>query len=125
MNVDSTRGGRRRARALGLLLAVMSPVLSGAQQSVPGPVQSIALSLDDAIRVATRESEALQIARAGITRSSGQLKQARSGYLPQLNSSLAYTRTLRSQFSALAGGSDTSTKPSVNCFPAERILNSA
>ena len=113
MNVDSTRGGRRRARALGLLLAVMSPVLSGAQQSVPGPVQSIALSLDDAIRVATRESEALQIARAGITRSSGQLKQARSGYLPQLNSSLAYTRTLRSQFSALAGGSDTSTKPSV------------
>ena len=113
MNVDSTRGGRRRARALGLLLAVMSPVLSGAQQSVPGPVQSIALSLDDAIRVAARESEALQIARAGITRSSGQLKQARSGYLPQLNSSLAYTRTLRSQFSALAGGSDTSTKPSV------------
>ena len=112
MNVDWTRGRRHRARALGLLLAVTSPVLAGAQQPAPGVAPTTTLSLDDAIRIATRESEALQIARAGITRSSGQLKQARSGYLPQLNSSLAYARTLRSQFSALAGGSDSSTKTS-------------
>ena len=112
MNVDWTRGSRRRARALGLLLAVTTPVLAGAQQPAPVVAPTTTLSLDEAIRVATRESEALQIARAGITRSSGQLKQARSGYLPQLNSSLAYARTLRSQFSALAGGSDSSTKTS-------------
>src|SRR5215210_5266369 len=91
-----------------------------------------ALSLDDAIRLAARESEALQIARAGITRAGGQLRQARSQYLPQLNSSLAYSRALRSQFAALAndGGPDTNTVPEpqslctppipANATPAER-----
>ena len=117
MNVDRTRGGRYRAHALALLLAVMSPAMAGAQQPVA------ALSLEDAIRLATRESEALQIARAGITRASGQLKQSRSQYYPQLNSSLAYARTLRSQFSALAGGSPDSNatssapKPQSVCAP--------
>ena len=117
MNVDRTRGGRHRAHALALLLAVMSPAMAGAQQP------TAALSLEDAIRLATRESEALQIARAGIARASGQLKQARSQYYPQLNSSLAYARTLRSQFSALAGGSPDSNatssapKPQSVCAP--------
>ena len=67
-----------------------------------------------------RESEALQIARAGVTRASGQVKQARSSYYPQVNTSLAYARTLKSQFSALASGStDTSTapKPQSVCAP--------
>jgi len=123
MNVDWTRRGRRRARALGLLLAVMSPAIASAQQPAAGSLPAAALSLDEAIRLAMRESEALQIARAGITRASGQLKQARSQYLPQLNSNLAYARSLRSQFSALAGGSpDSSTttsapKPQSVCAP--------
>ncbi|MEP7000980.1 MAG: TolC family protein, partial [bacterium] len=47
---------------------------------------------------------------------------ARSQYYPQLNSSLAYARTLRSQFSALASGSSDSTsssapKPQSVCAP--------
>ena len=123
MNVDRTRGGRHRARALGLLLAVMSPAIASAQQPAAGSLPAAALSLDEAIRLAMRESEALQIARAGITRASGQLKQARSQYLPQLNSNLAYARSLRSQFSALASGSpDSSTttsapKPQSVCAP--------
>jgi len=123
MNVDWTRRGRRRARALGLLLAVMSPAIASAQQPAAGSLPAAALSLDEAIRLAMRESEALQIARAGITRASGQLKQARSQYLPQLNSNLAYARSLRSQFSALASGSpDSSTttsapKPQSVCAP--------
>ena len=126
MNVDRTRRGRQRARAraLALLLAVMTPTLASAQQPVAGssPSAGRALSLDDAIRLAARESEALQIARAGISRANGQLRQARSQYLPQLNSSAAYARTLRSQFSALAGGgSDTSSssapKPQSLCSP--------
>jgi len=121
MNVDRTRGSRHRARVLGLLLAVTSPVIAGAQQPAAGSPQAT-LSLDEAIRLATRESEALQIARAGVTRASGQLKQARSQYYPQLNSSLAYARTLRSQFSALASGSSDSTtstapKPQSVCAP--------
>ena len=80
-----------------------------------------ALSLDEAIRLAARESEQLQIARAGITRASGKVKQARSQYLPQVNSSLAYARTLRSQFSALASSSTDTTpsaaKPQSVCAP--------
>jgi outer membrane protein len=135
---DRTRTGRDRARvrALVLLLAVMSPVLSpalaAAQQPAAPASTGRALSLDDAIRLAARESEALQIARAGVSRANGQLRQARSQYLPQLNSSVTYARTLRSQFAALAsgGGPDTSSTPTAqslctppipaNATPAER-----
>jgi outer membrane protein TolC len=133
MNVESTRAAKRRAYtgALYVLLAVMPfvPALAGAQQSAGARP----LSLDEAIRIAARESEQLQIARAGISRASGGVKQARSQYLPQVNAQLIYARTLRSQFSALAsgGGSDsTPTTPAAqavcapsipaNATPAER-----
>jgi outer membrane protein TolC len=123
MIVHSTRPGRTSARAcaLGLLLAVSSPMLALAQQAAPAASNTTALSLDDAIRIAARESEALQIARAGVTRAGGQVRVARSQYLPQLGGSLAYSRALRSQFQALAsGGGDTSTtpKPQSLCTPA-------
>jgi outer membrane protein TolC len=140
MTVDRTRAGRPRAlvRAVALLLAVMSPALVAAQQPAAGTSSARPLSLDEAIRLAARESEALQIARAGVTRANGQQKQARSLYLPQVNSNLSYARTLRSQFSALASSStDTSTTPApqavcspripANATPAERqaALNQA
>ncbi len=120
MNPDRTRvgGGRVHVRTLAaLLLAVvaLAPARTLAQQA-----PAATLSLDEAIRLAARESEALQIARAGITRASGQVRQARSSYMPQLNGSVAYARTLRSQFSALAGGSDSTPsapKPQSVCSP--------
>ena len=127
MTVATTRSRNRRARALRLLLAVMFPTLAAAQQPVT-TAPTTALSLDEAIRVAARESEALTIARAGISRTSGQLKQARSQYYPQLNSSLAYARTLRSQFSALAGGSspaDSTAAPAPQSVCAPRIAATA
>lgn len=127
MTVTQTRSRGRRAHALRLLLAVMSPMIAAAQQPVTNAA-STALSLDDAIRVAARESEALTIARAGIARTSGQVKQARSQYYPQLNSSLAYSRTLRSQFSALSGGSttkDSSATPAPQSVCAPRIAATA
>ena len=132
---DRTRTGRDRARtrAFVLLLAVMSPSVATAQQTTTSAAPGArALSLDDAIRLAARESEALQIARAGLARAGGQVRQARSQYYPQLNSSITYARTLRSQFSALAsgGGPDTTTGPvakslctppiAANATPAER-----
>jgi outer membrane protein len=133
MNDIPTRAATRRAilRSAALLLAVLSPALpSAAQQPTPAPANTMTtgmttgaarpLSLDEAIRLATRESEALQIARAGVTRASGQQLQARSLYLPQVNGSVAYNRTLRSQFSALAAApADTSTapKPQAVCAP--------
>ena len=127
MTVTQTRSRGRRAHALCLLLAVMSPMIAAAQQPVTNAA-STALSLDDAIRVAARESEALTIARAGIARTSGQIKQARSQYYPQLNSSLAYSRTLRSQFSALSGGAttkDSSATPAPQSVCAPRIAATA
>src|SRR5688572_5143866 len=112
---DRTRTSRDRARtcALVLLLAVMSPAPAAAQQPAAAATAGRSLSLDDAIRLAARESEALQIARAGVSRANGQLRQARSQYLPQLNASVTYARTLKSQFEALASdsGPDTSTGP--------------
>src|SRR6478672_5681662 len=123
MIVHRTRRQTHRARAcaLGLLLAVVAPALASAQQPDEPPPPRRALTLDEAIRLAAKESEQLQIARAGVSRASGQLRQARSGYLPQLNSNLQYARALRSQFSALASGNtaDTSTapKPQSLCTP--------
>ena len=123
MIVHRTRRQTHRARAcaLGLLLAVVAPALARAQQPDEPPPPRRALTLDEAIRLAAKESEQLQIARAGVSRASGQLRQARSGYLPQLNSNLQYARALRSQFSALASGNtaDTSTapKPQSLCTP--------
>ena len=94
----------RRPAALTLALAaLLVPALAPAQQPVAGASPAAAapaprpLSLDEAIRLAARESEVLQIARAGVTRAEGQLKQARSLYLPQLNGNVSYARTLRSQ----------------------------
>jgi outer membrane protein len=128
MNVLST--GARWAGAVHppavLLLAVMLPSLAVAQRPtlprdstamVASTGRARALSLDAALRLAGRESEALQIARAGVTRAEGQQRQAHSQYLPQINSSLAYNRTLRSQFSALAGGSTTPATTRALCAP--------
>ena len=121
MNPDRTRAGRGRVHVR-MLAALLLAVAALAPARVVAQAPTATLSLDEAIRLAARESEALQIARAGITRASGQLRQARSTNMPQLNGSLAYARTLKSQFSALAsgGGGDsvsTTPKPSALCAP--------
>src|SRR5688572_9974584 len=72
-----------------------------ASRTAPARGAPRALSLDEAMRMAERESEAVQIARAGQERARGQQLQARSQYLPQLSGSLQYTRTLKSQFEVL------------------------
>ena len=73
------------------------------------------LSLDEALRIAERESESIQIARAGVDRALGTKQQARSQYMPQLNGSLQYTRTLKSQFEVLQ---DAQPEPGPNVPPA-------
>jgi outer membrane protein len=64
------------------------------------------LSLDEALRLAEGASEDVAVARAGVTRASGQRYKARSEFLPQLFGSASYTRTLKSEFEALAEGGD-------------------
>ena len=85
----------------GQALRAQQPTPARATPPAPNARPVRALSLDEALRIAERESESIQIARAGLERARGQQLQARSQYLPQLSGSLQYTRTLKSQFSAL------------------------
>lgn len=100
--------------ALGLAaLAAASPL--GAQRA-----DSVrALSLAEALTIVTRASEELRVAEAGVRRAQGEQIRARSQYLPQLYGSLGYTRTLKSQYEGLTGGtsSDTGTSTTPDTTP--------
>jgi outer membrane protein len=76
------------------------------------------VSLEEAIRLADRSNESIDIAQAAVTRARGQQLQARSQFLPQLNGSASYARTLASQFDGFSfgGGPDTATIRSL-CAP--------
>lgn len=127
MNAASTRTTARRALGRSAMVLLLGfPFVLGAQQPTAASAAAAtpvrALSLDEAIRLAASQSEELQIARAGINRADGQRKQARSLSLPQLNGSVAYARTLRSQFSALASpATDTASKPQLQSVCAPNI----
>lgn len=82
--------------------------------SLPAAAQEAReVSLEEALRIAQTQSEAVRIAQAGVSRARGQQMQARSQYLPQVSGTLGYTRTLATQFSALASGSDPVPPPNV------------
>ncbi|HYD54437.1 MAG TPA: TolC family protein, partial [Gemmatimonadaceae bacterium] len=106
-------------RTLLLLFALAAP--AGAQQVVSAAARP--LSLEDAVRLAQERSEDVTVARAGLTRARGQLLQARSRFLPQLDGSLAYTKTLKSQFEAFGagGGTDSGGPPQPQSLCAPRI----
>jgi outer membrane protein TolC len=106
---------RAAAAALFALLGLaLCADTTSAQQPAARSGAVVQLSLDDALRLAQATSQAVDIARAGVTRANGQALQARSQMLPQLNASAAYGRTLQSQFqsfSATATPVDTAPKP--------------
>jgi outer membrane protein TolC len=62
----------------------------------------VRVSLDDALRIAESKSEGIAVARAGLTRASGNRMISRSAGLPQLNGTAGYTKTLKSQFDIFA-----------------------
>jgi outer membrane protein TolC len=94
-----------RTALAALAALVLGTVQAPAQQ--PGTTQATAtvtLSLDDALRLVQTASQTIEVARAGVVRATGSRLQARSQYLPQLNATAGYTKTLKSQFSSFAGG---------------------
>lgn len=96
---------------------VVGPATAVAQNQ-PAAAGAVTLSLDDAVRMAEGQSEAVQIARAGVRRAQGQKIQAYSQFLPQVYGSGSYTRTLKSEYSGLGGGeadTTTSTSPEPPC----------
>jgi hypothetical protein len=85
------------------------------------PAQGVRhVSLEDAIRLADRSSETVDIARAALDRARGQQMVARSQFLPQLNVNASYARTLASQFEGFSFGGppDTAANPMMSvCAP--------
>ena len=91
--------------AIAIAVAPASVVAQG-QSTAAG---AVTLSLDDAVRMAEGQSEAVQVARAGVRRAQGQKLQAYSQFLPQVYGSGSYTRTLKSEYSGLGGGAEPDT----------------
>ncbi len=120
---NSGRG--RRFAAIAFYIVGAASGLS-AQTAQPSNA-SVTLSLDDAIRLGESRSEAVQVARAGLQRSSGQKYQARSQMLPQIYGSGGYTRTLRSQFQGAFGSAPAvdTTKPAAPVGPCDQYLRNA
>ena len=83
------------------------PALPQTVQETPGR-QTILLSLDDALRIATGESETVWVAQGGVMRAVGTEMSSRSALFPQVSGTATYTRTLRSQYAGLfsSSGSD-------------------
>ena len=101
----------RLGATLAAAMIAMSPALLSAQTQAASSGAPALLSLDDAVRRAESQSEAVQIARAGVRRADGQRMQAQSQLLPQIYGSAGYTRTLKSQFSGLSGPAPDTTVP--------------
>jgi len=122
--------GCSAARTIGTVFAAAILIAPATRaQVVPAaqsPLQTRAISLDEAVRTAEAQSEAIRIARAGVQRAQGQQYQARSQQLPQLFGSASYTRTLASQFNVGGSGPavDT-TKPAPPPTPCDQYLRDA
>lgn len=122
-HLKTSRGSKVAGFAISIVVATSSLSAQGAQPSAA----PVTLSLEDAIRLGESRSEAVQIARAGLQRSSGQKYQARSQMLPQVYGSGGYTRTLRSQFQGAFGSAPAAdtTKPAVPAGPCDQYLRDA
>ncbi len=100
---------------VGMLAAFAMP--ARAQQAAQA-TRERPLSLMEALEIAERESESVGIAQSDLSRAEGERRRARSAYFPQLTGTASYTRTLRSQFSALqADDSGPTSPPPAECQP--------
>lgn len=102
-----------RAAVLAAVSLMLLGASAGAQQR-----RVVPLSLDDALRAAEARSEAVAVARAGLSRATGNRLISRSQGLPQLNGTAGYTKTLKSQFDIFASTpAPDPTAPKALCTP--------
>lgn len=66
--------------------------------------QPTALSFEDAVAAAERAAESVAISRADVDRARAEVTSARAGYLPTVNGSFAYQRTLATEFDDISFG---------------------
>ncbi len=109
--------------AAGVVL-LQGSVAAQAPGQPPVSQSAQALSLADAIRIATGSSEQLDLARAGRVRARGQYYQARSQLLPQLGTTLNYQKTLQNQFASLSKSTPGGADSSITSNPIARIFAS-
>lgn len=115
MKYAHIRGAPSSITALLVVLTALAlfAVRASAQQTPPATTTArppvTRLSLDDALRAAQAQSQPVELARAGVARATGQRLQARSQYLPQVNGTAGYTRTLMSQFASFASSGSSSS----------------
>lgn len=96
------------------LLFLLLPFLTTpAAAQAPGGQPARPLSLEDALMLAEKASEQIDIARAGIERAGGEQIRARSERYPQLSATASYDRALASEFSGLF----TDTPTGAPCAP--------
>lgn len=92
---------RSLGATLAALLLLLAPLTNvNAQQ--PATASPSALSLGDALRLAEQRSSGVRAAQAGLDRASGQVRQANSQRLPQINGAASYQRALQNQFQAIS-----------------------
>ena len=96
---------RRSVWTLAALLAAAAPAAVAAQEPAPAAARgdSVALSLDEAVRRALGQSQEVQLARSQVELADVQVREARAGIYPQVNANLGYTRTFASAFSGGGG----------------------
>lgn len=97
---------RSSKRARGLLVVTIACLSSFPAAAQEPPARTLVLSLEDALRIASGESENIWVAEAGVQRAVGSEQIARSQLFPQVSASVVYTRTLRSQFEGIDFGGD-------------------
>ncbi|MGH7578199.1 MAG: TolC family protein [Longimicrobiales bacterium] len=97
----NSRIKQRRALATCELVALIGFGPLAAQEQLTQP-----LTFEDALRIAESTNEEIAIAEAAVRRASGEQQRARSAYLPQIDLTASYVRTLASQFDIGFNGGD-------------------
>jgi outer membrane protein len=105
----------RRTPIVVLLIATFSTVASA-----QAPGDPLRISLEDAMRTATRASYSIAAASAGVDRARADVTAARSGYFPQVTASASYTRTLATEFEGLFDTSNVSLGDMFGSLPFGR-----
>ena len=93
---------RNTMRLLAAAMIGLAPVASSAQARDARPATDttvVLLSLEEAVARAVGQSEEVRLARAAVDLADAQVTAARSAALPQLDATVAYTRTFESAFS--------------------------
>lgn len=113
-----------------LVFGILGLGLLGAPRPLQGvqapQVDTLQLSLEEAVVRALRDSEEIAAARAALSQADAQVTQATAGALPQINSSLTYNRAIKTIFDEAKGPppvSDTLIPPAfdLNKPPEERF----